>query len=82
MQVHETLVPFFVGYYNRTKKIPDSEVAKIIMIETYKMYLKYGLTPIEDLMQQQKDNLVKQVGQSRVRCRILHLINKLNEKPN
>lgn len=61
MNIDTELTVFFVGYYNKTKIIPDSVVAKEILLKKYQQFLNEGiLTPIENITQEEKINLVNE----------------------
>jgi hypothetical protein len=86
----------FTGYYNEMKGkgrtyIPDTGVAKIIMIGIYNKWIKDELTPIEDLPREEKLKLVDEcraTGNNYTnktlieQCKILYLIKNLNETTN
>lgn len=81
MQVEQLLLKFFSQYYHKYNYVPDSEVAKIIMIEQYDNAVRSELIkPIEEIEPQQKEKLVSIAGQSRIKCKILHIINFINNE--
>lgn len=59
--------------------IYSSEGAQYTLVKAYKFLIYLNLIqPIENLSQEQKNELVKEAGQSRVRCKMLHVINAIN----
>lgn len=75
--VYAEMFKLFREWYYKTKLIPDTEVAKVVFIDFYKRATEAGLKKIEELAQSKKDELVKEAGQSRIRCKILYLIKTL-----
>jgi hypothetical protein len=68
---------FFREYYLRTGLIPLTEVSKLIFSRYYDMCIKAGLEKLENLPQEKKDQLISKAGQSRIRCKIIYLIENL-----
>lgn len=96
MNIEVDLCVMFVGCYNRLKEhgitfIPDTDVAKYILIRTYNQFVKEGLlSSIEDLDVEEKKKLVAEcremkdvfyTNETLIRnCKILHVINLLNNQ--
>ena len=94
MNINVDLCSLFVSFYKKKKEagitfIPDTKVAKYVMIRTYNAFLKEGiLTPIEFLSGEEKIKLttecreMKNVSYSNesliTSCKILHLIKFIN----
>lgn len=62
MNIDETLTQLFVDFYKKMKKenssyIPDTAVAKEVLLLMYEKFVRKGLTPIEDLSHEDKVSL-------------------------
>lgn len=75
--VYAEMFKFFKQWFWDNKKIPYSQVSKIVFTKYYEMATAAGFPTIESLTQEEKDSLVARAGQSRIRCKILYLIEKL-----
>jgi hypothetical protein len=82
----------FVGMYKRNKSMLDffieSEVPKRVLLRTYDLLVRENLTPIEDLSEEIKMELVKECRQTGIRftnetlrdaARILHTLKFINQ---
>lgn len=64
MTINQNLAVLFVGIYNNFKAkgiayIPNTEVAKIVMISTYNSFVRNKeIKPIEELPEEEKKRLV------------------------
>lgn len=95
MDVETNLASLFASYYKKMyvkgiNYIPDTQVAKIIMIRLYDRFVSDGsLLPVEELPITEKKvltsecRLMKDVfftnDKLKMYCKILHTINALNE---
>lgn len=91
MNIDESLTTLFVQYYQKMKRekksyIPDTQVAKRILLRMYERFVSEGLTPIENLNRQDKVSLTSECRMTGERysnqslieqCKILYLIKKL-----
>lgn len=95
MEVDTSLTALFVNFYNGMKKdgvtfIPNSEVAKIVMIGQYKRFIAQKLLiPIELLDIEDKRALADECRLMGIfydnktlieNCKILHVINLINQQ--
>ena len=77
INVYAEMFEFFKKIYIETNQIPVTDVSKFVFQKYYYLAVKAGVPRLEDLTQVEKDNLVKVAGQSRIRCKILYLIQNL-----
>jgi len=90
MRIEEELLVIFVQYYNKTKVVPYSYVAKFAILKMYNQFVREQLLiPIEDLKQEDKMklfNTVKEKNKPKTKqeiistCKILSVINLINEQ--
>jgi len=82
----------FVAMYNRNKSMLDffieSEVPKRVLLRTYELLVRENLTPIEDLPEEIKKDLVRECRQTGIKftnetlrdaARILHTLKFINQ---
>lgn len=88
MNIDESLTILFSDHYRRTKYIPDTQVAKIILLPIYEKFVSEGLKPIENLSVEEKISLTEECRKTGERytnrtlieqCKILYLIKNVTK---
>ena len=85
MPLETDLLVIFANYYKKMKQegktyIPDTTVAKIIILELYEQYVTEGLVQIENLSHEEKVNLAAKTAEKRKQKSINIPKKNVNEK--